>query len=101
MFIPISSINNIYLINNHIRDLSSQYLNPLDELLISTIVHQIRWSTHKVTVTIKKVRAHIGISINKTTNYLANNLHKPTPTPHIHIALKDPILTKGVPTGAH
>ena len=41
------SLNNIYLINNHIQHPTSQHHHP-DKLLIAAIVHQIYWTPHMI-----------------------------------------------------
>lgn len=84
------SPNSIYLINNHITHPSSQH-HQLNKLLMLSIVNQIIWPKHKITI--HKIRAHIGNTSIDTTNKLANNhvtIAQPNPTPNIHIAHTTP-----------
>lgn len=60
-------VNDIYLINNHIRHPISQH-NCLDKLLIASIVHPITWFRHKSLST--KVRAHSIIKGNEIFIYI-------------------------------
>lgn len=74
-FIFTHSLNNIYLIGNHIRHPPSQD-NRTDKLLLSTLVHQILWTKHNI--------AHIRITGNEIANQLANEgtaRNKPDPAP--------------------
>ena len=85
-----SSLNSIYLINNHIHNPTSQHHHP-DKLLITAIVHQIYWTPHLIHI--HKVRAHTDIRGNEIADTLANEgatKEKPTNTPHIHIAHATP-----------
>ena len=95
------SLNNIYLIHNHIRHPSSQH-NHLDKLLMAAIVNHITWSTHKITI--QKIRAHTGIVGNEFADELTNNgalLDKTTNTPRIHTAHTTPYWLNRVPSGTH
>ena len=85
-----NSLNNIYLINNHIQQPTSQH-HHLDKLLIAAIIHQIYWTSHLIHI--HKVRAHTWIVGNKKANTLTNEgtlQEKPTATPHIHLAHTTP-----------
>ena len=96
-----NSLNNIYLINNHILHPTSQHHHP-DKLLIAAIIHQIYWTPHKISI--HKVRAHTCIKGNEIADTLANegNLQeKPTPTPHIHLAHASPYWLASCPTTTH
>lgn len=64
------NLNNIYLINNHIQQSSSQYLH-LDKLLISSIVYYILWNQHKITI--QKIKALTRIKGNGLANTLATD----------------------------
>ena len=100
-YIFIHNINKIYLTNKHIHHPSSQH-NHRDKPLISSIVHQILWTKH--IITIQKVKAHIRILGNKIANQLANEgttCNKPTPTPHIHIAHTIVCWLNRIPTSEH
>ena len=84
-----NNLNNIYLINNHIRHPSSQQ-HHLDKLLIAAIVHEIYWTAHKISI--HKVRAHTE-SPDMRKHTLANEgalKVKASSTPHIHITHTTP-----------
>ena len=85
-----NSLNNIYLINNHIQHPTSQHHHP-NKLLIAAIIHQIYWTPHLIYI--HNVRAHTGITKNEIADTLANEgtlKEKPTATPHIHLAHATP-----------
>ena len=89
-YIFTDSLNNIYLIHNHIRHPSSQHNHP-NKLCIAAIVNHITWSTHKITI--QKVKAHTCITCNEMADQLANSgalLDKPAGTPRIHTAHTTP-----------
>ena len=95
------SLNNIYLINNHIQCPTSQHHHP-DKLLIAAIVRQIYWTPHLIHI--HKVRAHTGIRGNEEADILANEgtlKEKPTNTPHIHVAHATPYWLASCPTTTH
>ena len=101
MHIITDSLNNIYLINNHIQHPTSQHHHP-DKLLIAANVRQIYWTPH--TIHIHKVRAHSCITGNEIADTLANEgtlMEKPTNTPHIHIAHTTPYWLASCPTTTH
>ena len=95
------NLNNTYLINNHIHHPSSQHNHP-DKLLISTMVHQIPWIKHNITI--QKARAHIKFLGNEFIYKLANEgttCNKPTPTPHSQVAHTILYWLDGIPTSEH
>ena len=101
MYIYTDSLNNIYLINNHLQHPTSQHHHP-DKLLISAIVHQMYWTPHMIHI--HKVRAHTCISGNEIADTLANKgtlKEKPDMTPHIHIAHTVPYWLASWPTTTH
>ena len=92
------SLNNIYLISNHIQHPTSQHHHP-DKLLIAAIIHQIYWTPHLIHI--HKVRAHTGITGNEIADTLANEgalKEKHADTPHIHIAHATPYWLASCPT---
>ena len=95
------SLNNIFLINNHIQHPTSQHHHP-DKLLIASIIWQIHWTPY--TIHIHKVRAHSGIIGNEIADTLANEgtlKAKSSPTPHIHIAHQTPYWLASCPIATH
>ena len=96
-----NSLNDIYLINNHIQHPTSQHHHP-NKLLIAAIVRQIYRSPHMIHIL--KVRTHIGISGNKIADTLANKgtlKEKLDMTPHIHIAHTTPYWLASCPTATY
>ena len=90
MHIFTNSLNNIYLINNHIQHPTSQHHHP-DKLLKASIVHHIYWTPH--TIHIHKVHEHSSITGNEIADTLANEgtlIEKSTNTPRIHTAHTTP-----------
>ena len=91
------SLNNIYLISNHIQHPTSQHHHP-DKLLIAAIIHQINWTPHLIQI--HKVWAHTCIIGNNTVDTLANEgalKEKPNATPHKHIAHATPYWSASCP----
>lgn len=89
-FILIDNMKNSYLIKNPHKTPLLPTTHP-NKLHITTIVNQIKWSTHKIIM--QNVRAHNGIIGNEVIGRLANdktNLNKPNSTTHIHIAHTTP-----------
>lgn len=100
-FIFSNNLNSIYLIHNYIHHPSSQHNHP-HKILNSTIVHQILWTKHNITLPNDK--ANFGISSNKIIDELAikgsiRNEH--VPTPHIHTTHTIPYWLNRIPIGEH
>ena len=62
------SLNIIYLLLNHIRNLSSQYNHPYN-LLVTRIINTLKTSHHNIII--HKVRAHTNIVANDKVDKLA------------------------------
>ena len=87
----------MFLIHNHIRHPSSYHNHP-NKLLLSTIVHQILWTKHNITIL--KVKAHIKILDNEIADQLANK-GSTTTNPHTHIVHTILYWLNGIPTSKH
>ena len=95
-YIFIHKLNIIYIINNHIRRLSSQHNHP-HKLLISTIV-QLLQTKHNITI---QKLGHTEILGNEIAYQLPNvgtTCNKPIPTSQIHIAHTIYYWLNGIPT---
>ena len=96
-----NSLNNTYLINNHIQHPTSQHHHP-NKFLIAAIIHQIYWTPHLIHI--HRVWAHTCIMGNEIADTLANEgtlKKKPSATPHINLAHAMPYWLASSPTATH